>query len=63
MVTDLINKEALIILIKSKARVSGHDTWEGGYYYLSNAEEIAEAIIQANPVKKCSDCVNCGCKK
>lgn len=56
-----MNRDELIALIKSKASVTGHDAWEGGYYYLSNAEEIADAIL-AMPKQLCSDCVACGCK-
>jgi hypothetical protein len=41
----MMNRESLVALIRSKARVSGHDSWEGGYYHLSNAEEIADAIL------------------
>jgi hypothetical protein len=44
-----MNRESLVALIRSKARVSGHDSWEGGYYHLSNAEEIADTIIAAAP--------------
>lgn len=40
-----MKREDLIALIRSKARVSGHDAWEGGYYHLSNADEIADAIL------------------
>lgn len=62
-----MNRELLIALIKSKAIVSGHSTWEGGYYYLANAEQIADAIIASIPPpisqRACSDCINCGCKR
>jgi hypothetical protein len=40
-----VSRDQLIKLIRSKARVAGHDAWEGGYYYLANADEIADAII------------------
>lgn len=40
-----MNRDQLIALIRSKARVRGHDAWEGGYYYLANADEIADAIL------------------
>lgn len=39
------DREQLIALIRSKARVDGHDAWEGGYYHLANADEIADAIL------------------
>lgn len=47
------DRAALIALIKSKARVAGSDAWEGGYYHVSNAEEIADAILALfHPISK-----------
>lgn len=45
----MMDRQELIELIKSKARVVGHDAWEGGYYHLANAEEIADAILAPKP--------------
>lgn len=40
-----VSRDQLVKTIRSKARVTGHDAWEGGYYHLANADEIADAIL------------------
>lgn len=46
------SRDALIALIRSKARVAGHDAWEGGYYHLANPEELADAILALSSAQR-----------
>jgi hypothetical protein len=50
-----VSRSQLIKTIRSKARVAGHDAWEGGYYHLANAEEIADAILALSDTSTDSD--------